>query len=410
MNEISANPMLRIAPVPVEVEGKKMLVFQDPEGIQEETVLVPLEAAAIIQYFDGTRSIKQIQEELTRQSGQLIDSELIKNLADQLDKKLLLDSPRFHQHVRNLNQEWDKKQVRPPHHAGRAYPQEKEKLQQLLDGFYTAPEGPGELPGKPRSADLKAIMAPHMNINDSGACTAHAFKKLAENTDASLFVVFGTAHMESQRMFIMSDKDFETPLGTAQTDKELVQRIARLQSNRNPLYDYIHKQEHSIEFMVLFLQHALAKPDVRILPVLCNAFQPPIVSRTSPQQEPAFKDFMSALEAALSERDEKVCFIAGADLAHLGPRYGDEEKYGPARMKEEQADDKKMLDHLGQADADGFFMEVAGQQDKRRICGLPPIYAAARASKAQKAELLKWAYWYDEQTYSVVTFASMVLY
>ncbi|MFO8058591.1 MAG: AmmeMemoRadiSam system protein B, partial [bacterium] len=348
MDELNINPRLRVAPVPVQVEGKKMLLFQDPEGIVEESVLVPLEAAAIIQYFDGSRSVREIQEELTRQTGQLIDSDLIENLARQLDEKLLLDSPRFHGHVMKLNEEWAAQEVRPALHAGNSYPAEKEKLKKFLDGFYTAPDGPGGLPGERKASDLKGIVAPHMNINDSGACTAHAFKALAENTDASLFIIFGTAHMEEQRVFIMSDKDFRTPLGTARTDKDLVNRIARLQSNRNPLHDYIHKQEHSIEFMVVFLQHALADSDVRILPVLCNGFQPSVISETSPRKEPAFKDFMSALNTALSERNEKVCFIAGADLAHLGPRYGDQENYGPARMKEEEAEDRKMLDHLAQ--------------------------------------------------------------
>jgi AmmeMemoRadiSam system protein B len=162
--------------------------------------------------------------------------------------------------------------------------------------------------------------------------------------------------------------------------------------------------------MVLFLQHALKNPEVRILPVLCSGFQPSIVSDSSPSMEPSFKDFMGALTTAISERGEKVCYIAGADLAHLGPRYGDQENYGPALMQEEEQKDRQMLSHLDRGDADGFFKAVAGRNDQRRICGLPPVYAAARASGAEKGDLLKWSYWYDEQTYSVVTFASLALY
>lgn len=410
MENMENHPRLRVAPVPVEIEGKQMLMFQDPERLTEETVLLPIEAAAIIQFFDGARSVRQIQEELMRQSGQLIDSSLIQDLADQLDEHLLLDSPRLLKHLHELNESWRRESVRPAYHAGSAYPADRRELINFLDQFYAATDGPGPLPEKPAANDLKGIVAPHMSIQDSGICTAHAFKLLAERTEARLFVILGTGHMEGQRVFVLSDKDYETPLGVARTDRELANRIVRLRRNRNPLDDYVHKQEHSIEFITVFLQHALKNREFRILPVLCAGTSPSVAVGEPLANEPAWRDFMAALEAALAERGEPVCFIAGADLAHLGPRYGDRETYAPIRIPEEEAADRAMLAHLDKADADGFFLQVAGEKDRRRVCGLGPIYALAKAAKPTRGELLKWACWHDQTTHSVVSFCSMAFY
>jgi hypothetical protein len=405
------NPRLRVMPVAVEVQGRKMLLFQDPDRITDETVLMPLEAAAIVQFLDGGHSVRQIQEELTRAAGRIVDSQLIQDLVDQLDEHLLLESPRFHARVREMAEQWAALSARPPSHAGQAYPEDKDQLINFLDSCYTAPDGPGALPGPPRDQSLKGIIAPHMDLRESGPVAAHAFKALAEHSQARLFVIFGTGHDEPQRFFVPTDKDFETPLGAVRTDRELLARIMRRRADRNPLNDYVHKTEHSIEFMAVLLQHALrGRDDFRILPVLASGTAPSVIAKTPPGADPAFRDFMTALKQALGELDEPVCFIAGADLAHLGPRYGDRETWAPIRMGEEEDLDRSMLAPLAAADKEGFFQAIAAKGDQRRICGLPPIYALIEASGAHKGELLKWAYWHDRATHSVVTFASMAMY
>ncbi len=404
-------PKLRIAPVPVEIEGKQMLIFQDPDQITDETIVMPFEAGLLVQYFDGSNNVREIQEDIMRKTGQLIDSEIIGDLANQLDEKLLLDSPRFQAHMEAIYTNWMELETRPPSHAGRAYPEDKDGLKSFLDKFYLDPDGPGELPGDVKSNDLKGIVAPHMDITESGACTAHAFKALAEESEADLFVIFGTGHQEPQRMFMLSEKNYETPFGTAKTDKELVNRVQRLRYNRTPIDDYIHKGEHSIEFMVVFLQHALmGKRDFKILPVLVSGMHPAIMSETSPLTDPTFKEFSFAMKTAIAESGRNVCFIAGADLAHLGPRYGSQEKWGPSRMGEEEKLDRNMLAPLLTGDKEGFFMDIAKIKDKRSVCGVGPVYTMFEMLSPKKSELQKWGYWNDAETHSVVTFVSMAIY
>lgn len=411
MPEMEMNPRLRVAPMPVEISGQRMLIFQDPERITEQTVLMPLEAAVIVQYFDGNHSLRQIQEELMRQAGELVDLKLIQDVVDQLDEHLLLESPRFQAHLRQLNQDWMAQKVRPAYHAGSAYPADPAELTKFLENCYASPDGPGALPGTRVADDLKGIVAPHLDLKESGPCVARAFKLLAERTAASLFVILGVGHMEADRMFVLCDKDFDTPLGPVPADRELIARITRRRQDRNPLYDYVHKQEHSVEFMAVFLKHALRdRKDLRIVPVLCSGFTPNLAAQVPPEQDPVFRDFIGALKAALAERGEPVCFIAGADLAHLGPRYGDRESYAPIRMSEEETTDRQMLEPLLTGHREGFFREIARIKDQRRICGTPAIYALMAASGAARGDLVKWSYWHDRDTNSVVTYAAMALY
>ncbi len=411
MTDISMNPRLRVVPVPVEMNGKNMLLFQDPDQVVEEAIVMPIEAAMIVQYFDGAMSVREIQEDLMRKSGQLIDSMIIQELVDELDQRLMLDSPRFQAHMRKLGEEWRREPTRPAFHAGSGYPDEERELIEFLEACYSDPEGPGPLPDAPDSDDLKAIVAPHMDVRASGAVVAHAFHALVRRSEASLFVILGTGHQEPQRMFVPTDKDFETPLGVVKTDRELLDRVSRLRRDRNPMDDYLHKKEHSIEFMTLFLQHALrGKREFKILPVLVSGMSPSVISRTSPALDPAYKDFVNALKTALAERGEKTAFIVGADLAHLGPRYGDKQTYAPVRMAKEEETDRAMLEPLLTGDKEGFFNFVAKDADARKICGLPPTYAMMGMADVEKGENLKWSYWHDETTNSVVTFTSMAFY
>jgi hypothetical protein len=58
-------------------------------------------------------------------------------------------------------------------------------------------------------------------------------------------------------------------------------------------------------------------------------------------------------------------------------------------------------------DADGFFEAVARDGDRRRICGLSPIYSLLRMlGPGAAGALRRYAQWPDPQ--GTVTFASVV--
>ena len=78
----------------------------------------------------------------------------------------------------------------------------------------------------------------------------------------------------------------------------------------------------------------------------------------------------------------------------------------PAELEEIGTEDRAMLEAVLAGDAEAFFESVARDGDRRRICGLSPIYALLRALGGTRGALRRYAQWPDPQ--GVVTFASVV--
>ena len=400
-------PRLReVAAIATEHQGRKVLLLQDPEQISESVVMLPQELLPLIRFFDGQHSFRDIQAEIMRQTGELLDSEIIAKLAEELDQHLLLDSERFHQHLERIQQEWDALPARPAFHAGQAYPADAQELRSLLDGFYTSLDGPGPIAPAGRGSDLKGILAPHIDLKSNGPCYAHAYKALLAGADADLFLIFGTGHQLAQPLFALSEKDYQTPLGLARTDRDFVRQVQQRLRNRTAPDDLCHRQEHSIEFQAVMLQHALGPSrSFQIVPILAGSFSLFAQTGESPADDPSFQDWMEAFRFALAGR--RAVFIVGGDLAHLGPRYGDQESFAPVREPEIEAEDSRMLQPLLTGKREEFFQTIAQDQDRRHICGLPPLYAALALFQPAAGELLKWSCWYDPSTGSAVSFAAM---
>ena len=55
------------------------------------------------------------------------------------------------------------------------------------------------------------------------------------------------------------------------------------------------------------------------------------------------RQFAEALKEAIGRDGRRVCLIASADLAHVGPRYGDREGFEGDRLKRIKQADLEML-------------------------------------------------------------------
>jgi len=411
-SDIEERPRLRLnlQILPAQVQGEKMLVFQDPEGWCEDVIILPANLAPLLQFFDGTRSFREIQEEIMRQTQELVPADNIRELAQELDEHLLLDSNRFRDYVRSRMKEWMETRTRAPVLAGTTYPSNSSELKKFLDDFYLADSGPG-MPQENRTNELKAIVAPHIELRGNGEVYAYAYKRLYEESQAELFIILGTGHHPLEDMLVFSEKDFETPFGVVETDRGFIQAVRKRMKKRAHAGDFSHRKEHSIEIQLVFLQHLLlGKRNFKIVPALVGNFQTMIELGISPAEDLLFKDYLDALKEQIKDDGRKIALIASADLAHLGPRYGDREFYAPIREDEIKSDDGRMLSYLERCDADGFFQSVASDKDTRKICGLAPIYFTFKLAEPKRAELLKWSAWFDSATKSAVSFCAMALY
>lgn len=390
-------------------EGKTLVLLRDPEQIGEETLVLNPQVYQLLTLFDGTNSVLDIQTILTRLSGQIVFREQVEKLIDLLDKAHFLDNETFRKRRSELAERFKTQSLRPAHLAGSSYPAEVSELRELLQSFYESAEGAG-VPAASRGKSVRALVAPHIDLRLGGPTYTHTYRRLAESETPELFVILGTGHLGVQNCFSVCVKDFETPLGTSEVDTEFADSFERVVGPGVFGEELSHRVEHTIEFQLLFLQHALASHRFKIFPVLAS-FSYLDLSTTGGQggtcDEQVFK-FVHGLKAAAEATGRRVCLIASVDLAHIGPRYGDDVTPDPGLVERIKAHDLEMLTFVMNGDPEGFSSYIASEQDRRKICGFPCLYTLLHFLKGQEGELLAHSHCQVDPGGSFVTYASLV--
>jgi AmmeMemoRadiSam system protein B len=402
-------PRLRhVEAFPVDHEGQRYLALRDPAGYTESVIMIPRAWLEVVSLFDGEHEIADIQAAVMRQRGELVDSAQIRELAGALDAHGFLDSPAFAERRARIDGEFLGRSERPASHAGGAYPDEPAALRTMMDGFFVPPAGPGAIDGHGAGAPgMTALIAPHIDFHRGGPAYAWGYRDLAERCDADLFVIFGTCHAGMADPFALTRKDYDTPLGAAPVDRDFVEALAARAGQDCFASELAHRREHSIEFQAVFLRYLFAgRRDIRVVPVLTSFVHEALVHGRRPEDDPRVARFLEALRATVAGSGRRVAFVAGADLAHVGPRFGDDEPVSPEAMTRIGAEDRRMLDAVEAGDADAFFDDAARDGDRRRVCGLSPIWTLLRANDGRPGTLRQYGQWPDPQ--AVVTFASVV--
>lgn len=405
-------PKLRtdIEIIPVQAQGERLLCFRDPLGFASGMVLLPVEALEIIRFFDGLHSVVDVQAEWMRQKGQLLFSDDVRQLIEQLDEHGLLDSPQFRQQRQQIEQDFLKGSIRRAAHAGESYPAEPAELRRRLQECFTAESGAGLPQQRAAHHRLKGIIAPHIDLRVGGSCYSWAYKELAEHSTAQTFVILGTSHYGADDLFVPTRKDYETPLGVLQTDQVFLDRLEENYGGSLAAVDLAHRIEHSIEFQVIFLQYLFSphRP-ITIVPILCTSFHEMVFKKCSPLDDPRVSRFVQALKQTIRQHEKTTCFVVGADLAHVGRKFGDPFAAQPI-LDSVREEDLEMLRTVEALDAEAFFRVISRDDDRRKICGLSPIYTFLATVEASSGRLLKYEQWSEEPTQSAVTYASLAFY
>jgi AmmeMemoRadiSam system protein B len=205
----------------------------------------------------------------------------------------------------------------------------------------------------------------------------------------------------------MTRKNFVTPFGEAQSDRRLVDWLAARGGSAVAMEDYCHSFEHTVEFQVVFLQHALG-PDVKILPVLCGSFAHSLYKGGDPEDTDGVKGFLDALRELNEREGDRLFWVLGVDMAHMGARYGDHFQAAANQgvMSEVGVRDEARIERINASDAAGFWNLVRENRDDLKWCGSAPFYTFLKAAPGARGKLLHYEQWnIDEQ--SVVSFAGM---
>ena len=402
----------RVDAFPIQHEGRRFLGLRDPAGYAESAIMLPVELLPLVALFDGDHSVADIQLALLRATGEAVPRERIEELVEMLDQQGFLASKGFEARCRAIDADFLAAPTRPAAHAGGAYAVDPGSLAYAMDGFFTGPDGPGPIQARPETAasngHLRGVIAPHIDFHRGGPAYAWAYRDLAERADADVFVIFGTCHAGMRQPFAVTRKPYDTPFGPASVDVDLVDALVR-RGRGLDLFDAepAHRREHSIEFQAVFLQYLYAgRRDVRIVPILTSFAHEAMARGTSPSETDAVRRFHDALGETIAAMGRRVVFVAGADLAHVGPQFGDPEPLSADDLVRVEQEDRAMLESVEGGDADGFFASVARDEDRRRICGLSPIYSLLRMVGNGPGVLRRYGQWPDPQ--GTVTFASIV--
>ncbi|MDH3443911.1 MAG: AmmeMemoRadiSam system protein B, partial [Deltaproteobacteria bacterium] len=407
------NPRLRpVEAIPVKQDGNTLIYLKDPLNFASPLAISPV-GYFILSHFDGQHSFIDIQAAFNKQFGRLLLTDELKRFIETMDGHYYLQSEHFIAHRDSVIDEFRRQPTRAAAHVGGVYSADPAELKVQLAGYFKAPKGPGSLSPESYTAPPRAIVAPHIDFHRGGPAYAWAYKALAESAGADLFILLGTSHSSGQTPFILTLKDFETPLGLVETDKDFVNGLRERCGENLFVDEYLHRGEHSVEFQVLFLKFIAQmragmteEPErqFKIVPILVSSFHSMVLNHTLPEREQPVQEFLSALRELAEKETRRVCFVAGVDLAHVGLQFGDNEAAGEDSLKWVEAEDRKLIDRLSALDAPGFFHEVAKDQDKRRICGFSPLYSLIHLLDGARGTPLDYGQAFTPDTGSAVTF------
>jgi MEMO1 family protein len=386
-DELRRPRLVPLEPRPVQLEdGSPAVALRDPYGVLEGGAVVSPAAYGVLAHFDGERELAEVARAVAAAGLGRIRLADVERLAARAREVGLVHGPVYAARRSEALAAF-RAAPRAAACAGGAYPEHPEELRRMLAGFYTLPGGPGPRdPASRAGADVRLLVAPHIDFRRGGAAYAHAYRAL-EGSEADLFVVFGTAHASPPHLFTLTRQDYDTPLGAVPTDRAVADALAAELGEEELFEDeLVHAGEHSCEFQMVWLRWVMGDRPFRAVPVLCSS-----ISHLD-DPAPATARFLGALARAVAGR--RVCFVAGADLAHVGPQYGDARAPTAAELASLAAQDLRTLAFLGAPDPAGFHRDAIVDDEQRRLCGVAPVYAALRAA-GRPARLLHHGQWTD---------------
>ncbi len=193
---------------------------------------------------------------------------------------------------------------RQPHVAGAFYPGTARQCEEMLDTCVGG--GPFLAPGEHR---LVAGIVPHAGWIYSGPTAGKVFGAFREAGGVDTFILFGAVHVWGvEAASLWPEGSWISPLGEAFIDESLAAGLLDDLGERLVAEPASHRQEHSIEVQLPFIQRLF--PEARIVPIMV----PPLADAG---------DFGRAVARAIAARcgRRRVAAIASTDLTHYGPNY-----------------------------------------------------------------------------------------
>lgn len=354
--------------------GQQGVVLSDPLRLSGQAVFLPLSLAPLLEFCDGTRDEAGVRASLAVRAGVQIGATTLESILAQMDDALLLDNERFAEAYAAALQEFRTATFRQPILAGESYPADPEALKEALRSYVHDAERQGDAP----AGEIRGLVSPHIDFDRGGVVYAQVWEDAAEAVrEAEVAVLFGTDHIGGEARLTLTHQRYATPWGVLPTANRIVDTIARELGPEVVFREELHhRSEHSIELAAIWLHYVLGDRVCELVPVLCGSFERFMEQEVSPGEDAEISGALEVLERVTASR--KTIAIAAGDLAHVGPAFGDRQAIGIVERARLRAADDELMASICAGEEDAFFQQVKMEQDRRRICGLPPIYMVLR--------------------------------
>jgi len=179
--------------------------------------------------------------------------------------------------------------------AGKFYPADKIKLEQMIDDYL------GQAQVQKSESPPQIIITPHAGYIYSGKVAAYAYKTLL-NTNFERVILLGRSHNAQFNGIAADTNDFwQTPLGKVKIDQEFIDLLPVIKNSKP------HQNEHSLEVQIPFLIKTLGQ-DIKIVPLLFGD-----------ENINTIQSLADSLEKLV---DNKTLIVISTDLSHY-PNYSD---------------------------------------------------------------------------------------
>jgi len=382
--------------------GIAQVYAYDTFGYADDGIYLTYEAVQAVQLFNNTTTVQEIAKKLF---GEVVtDDEVtfVCGFIEQIDAFGYLESADFENKKSEIIKAYSSSEIRMPICAGGSYPADAEQLSVYIRGLLascSAIEGSDEISG---------IIVPHIDYRVGAESYAPAFKAI-ENSDAEVVVIFATSHYWWEDLFVLTEKDFITPLGRVKTDREIIKSIREHYPFPLTQNDMAHKPEHSIELELPFLQTIWSNKQFTIVPILVTSFHKYMEKDKEPSEYAEISEFIKAVQSAIHKSGKKALYISSGDLAHIGRKFGDDYD-AMSKFDEVREADMQLLQSLQNCNSGEFFRRIATVKDKWKICGCSPNYMLLETLQPNKGILLDYKQWDERERASGVTFGTVAYY
>lgn len=395
-----------------EHDGQPVLILRDRLGLADHAVAAQPALALLLSLCDGTRDLAALRAAFELRTGLRLAPAELEEILAQLDAALLLEGPRIEAARAAALAAYRAAPHRPPALAGVVYPESPQELATQLgaDVARGAALADGALPEMDCNLrEIRGVVSPHIDYQRGGPVYGRVWSLAsAAAAEAELVIAFGTDHSGSAGTWTLTEQHYATPWGILPTERRLVAALDEIFGPAARAEELHHRTEHSLELALVWLHYVRGGRSVPVVPIICGSFHEVTQGDASLLDDARYEAALALLRDAMRVR--RTLVVVGADLAHVGPAFGDPRPLGEAERAAVRAADEESLRAVCAGDASAFLALSRAETDARRLCGLPPLYFALRLLAPARGAVVAYDQCpADAQRGSWVTIAGVLL-